>query len=124
MVFKTMITYIAEQSLQIGDFNHAVTAKSLEWIIREFSFSNIAEAQTLEAFEAIDMETSVYESLPFHFKLKVNFQQGREHSNNSLQLADAFRLLEMKKEEIGIHVLLCFSDEPGTDLRRLIPKAV
>lgn len=61
-----------------------------------------AEDQAIEAFSQLGMNASIYESLPFHFKLKVNFQQGVDTSNNLTQLAEAFRLLETKKKEIGM----------------------
>ena len=49
------------------------------------------------------MEASVYESLPLHFKLKVGFQQDVDTNNNSVtQLAEAFRMLETNKAELGI----------------------
>lgn len=64
--------------------------------------SDRAELQAIEAFSELEMEATVYESLPLHFKLKVNFQQGVEISNNITQLAEAFRLLEGKKKELGI----------------------
>ena len=61
-----------------------------------------AETQAMYAFSELNMDASVYESLPFHFKLKVKFQQGVEISNNITQLAEAFRLLGTKKEELGV----------------------
>jgi len=61
-----------------------------------------AEEKAIDAFSEIDMDASVYESLPFHFKLKVEFQKGAETKNNTRQLAGAFGLLERKKEELGI----------------------
>ena len=56
----------------------------------------------IAAFAKIDMEASIYETLPFHFKLKVNFQQGVIIGNNTTQLAEAFRLLETNKIELAI----------------------
>lgn len=61
-----------------------------------------AEVQTIDAFSKLGMDASVYESLPYHFKLKLHFQQGAEISSNLTQLAEAFRLLETKKEDLGI----------------------
>mmetsp|Transcript_18650 Transcript_18650/g.44881 ORF Transcript_18650/g.44881 Transcript_18650/m.44881 type:complete len:1405 (-) Transcript_18650:72-4286(-) len=61
-----------------------------------------AEVQAVDAFSDLNMDATVYESLPLHFKLKVKFQQGVEISNNITQLAQAFRLLETKKDEIEI----------------------
>lgn len=61
-----------------------------------------AEQQVIAAFAKIDMEASIYETLPFHFKLKVNFQQGVIIGNNTTQLAEAFRLLETNKIELAI----------------------
>ena len=61
-----------------------------------------AESEAIDAFTKIGMEASVYESLPYHFKLKVSFQQGVDANNNITQLAEAFRMLEKKKVELGI----------------------
>lgn len=61
-----------------------------------------AEARTLDAFSELNMNVSVYESLPYHLKLKVKFANGTETGNSITQLAKAFRLLEAKKEYIGI----------------------
>ena len=62
-----------------------------------------AESEAIDAFAEIGMEASVYESLPLHFKLKVGFQQDVDANNNSVtQLAEAFRMLETNKAELGI----------------------
>mmetsp|Transcript_39650 Transcript_39650/g.83371 ORF Transcript_39650/g.83371 Transcript_39650/m.83371 type:complete len:1629 (+) Transcript_39650:114-5000(+) len=61
-----------------------------------------AEEQAIQAFADLGMHSNVYESLPFHFKLKVMFQKDVEIGNHIAQLARAFRLLEAKKEELGI----------------------
>jgi len=61
-----------------------------------------SEIDTIEAFAGIDLDASVYESLPFHFKLKVVIRGNVEERSNVTMLAEAFDLLERKKEELGI----------------------
>lgn len=81
-----------------------------------------AESEAIDAFTEIDMEASVYESLPFHFRLNVTFQQGVDTNNNSvIQLAEAFRMPETKKLELGIQfysVALMSLDQIFIDLSR------
>lgn len=61
------------------------------------------ESESIDAFAKIGMDASVYESLPLHFKLKVKFQQDEGAHNHSVtQLAEAFRMLETNKSELGI----------------------
>eukprot|EP00986_Skeletonema_menzelii_P015098 scaffold11045_cov138-Skeletonema_menzelii.AAC.4 len=62
-----------------------------------------AESEAIDAFAEIGMDASVYESLPLHFKLKVGFQQHVGTTNHSvIQLAEAFRMLETNRLELGI----------------------
>ena len=44
------------------------------------------------------MSATVYESLPYRFKLQLPFQEG----NHQEQLADIFGLLEREKKALGI----------------------
>lgn len=53
---------------------------------------------TIDVFEAHNMSANVYESLPFHYKLKVPI----EKSDLTEQLATIFEILEGSKEELGI----------------------
>lgn len=49
------------------------------------------------------MNAAIFESLPFHFKLKVKFQDEEEMTNNLIsQLAMSFDVLESVKETVGI----------------------
>ncbi len=61
-----------------------------------------SEADTIESFASINLNASVYESLPYHFKLKVVIRETVEKRSNVALLAEAFDLLERKKEELGI----------------------
>lgn len=62
-----------------------------------------SESEAIAAFADIGMDASVYESLPLHFKLKVGFQQDVGTNNHSVtQLAEAFRMLETKRLDLGI----------------------
>lgn len=62
-----------------------------------------SESEAIAAFADIGMDASVYESLPLHFKLKVGFQQDVGTNNRSVtQLAEAFRMLETKRLDLGI----------------------
>lgn len=65
-----------------------------------------SEVETIEAFAGIDLDASIYESLPYHFKLKVvirgNVEELLEERSNATLLAEAFDLLERRKEELGI----------------------
>ncbi len=62
-----------------------------------------SESEAIAAFANIGMDASVYESLPLHFKLKVGFQQDVGANNHSItQLAEAFRMLETMRLELGI----------------------
>lgn len=60
-----------------------------------------AEQRVLDAFDAQKMPTTIYESLPYHFKLQVSFVEGAKHDSTQ-QLAQIFDLLETRKEELGI----------------------
>jgi ABC-type multidrug transport system ATPase subunit len=60
-----------------------------------------AESLVLDAFDSIGTPASIYESLPYHFKLQVPFVAGAKHDDTT-QLAQIFELLESKKEELGI----------------------
>ena len=64
-----------------------------------------SESEAIAAFADIGMDASVYESIPLHFKLKVGFQQDQDVGTNNhsiTQLAEAFRMLETKRLELGI----------------------
>ena len=47
------------------------------------------------------MPSTIYESLPYHFKLQVPFVEGARH-DDTRQLAQIFDLLESNKEDLGI----------------------
>jgi ABC-type multidrug transport system ATPase subunit len=60
-----------------------------------------AEQRLLETFDEHEMPATVYESLPYHLKLKVPFIEGAKH-NDTRQLAQIFDMLETNKERLGI----------------------
>lgn len=59
---------------------------------------NKAESDTIQAFSESQFDASVYESIPYHFKLKVMFRESAAAHNNVSLLADVFELLESIKE--------------------------
>ena len=60
-----------------------------------------AEDRVIGAFSESGMEASVYESLPYHFKLQVSLLEGSA-PDDTRQLASIFELLEMNKKKLGI----------------------
>lgn len=63
--------------------------------------SEETEDQLIDIFKAYNMEAESYESLPFHFKLRIPFVEGFKHGDTK-QLADIFSLLESNKQSLGI----------------------
>ena len=59
-----------------------------------------AEETVVAKFEESMMPVDVYESLPFHFKLRVPFLEGSQ--NHIDQLANIFEILETNKKELQI----------------------
>ena len=62
---------------------------------------DLAEGHILDTFEEHHMPATVYESLPYRFKLQIPFVEGAKHDDTK-QLARIFDLLESNKEELGI----------------------
>jgi len=62
---------------------------------------NDTSEPTLEVFDEHDMTATVYESLPFHFRLQVAFSEGMGYDHTK-QLADIFDLLETNKAKLNI----------------------
>ena len=63
-----------------------------------------AEENTLSSFRSRGMEATVYESIPFNFKLQVPFLEESETSSSGRiqQLISIFDLLETKKRELHV----------------------
>lgn len=82
----------------LPDLQHEYCTCYFVEVALESSAPDDSVQQTLAAFDTIGINVHIYESLPFHFKLKVDFQP----QHRVEQLARIFELLEGNRESLHI----------------------